>query len=102
MVLYVMTWDICNDTRESYGPWAQQALQQVLGTGDVVEFRAYRPTTGTAEVAATYEFADMASFAHWHESEAVKAVFGGMRQYCENVSAELWGPSPIVPAPIRS
>lgn len=102
MVLYVMTWDIRNETRDGYGAWAQQALQQVLGTGDVTEFRAYRPTTGGAEVAVTYEFADMGSFARWNESEAVKTVFETMRHYCSNVSADLWGPSPVVPAPIRS
>jgi heme-degrading monooxygenase HmoA len=73
----------------------------MLSTGDVVEFRAYRPVSGANEVAVTYEFADMTAFARWYQSEPVQEVVRESRRYCENMATELWGPSPVVPKPVR-
>ena len=101
MVLYVMKWDIRQDKAGGYGKWATSALQRMLSAGGVVEFRAFRPVSGASEVAVTYEFADMTGFARWYQSEAVQHVVQESREYCENMATELWGPSPVVPKPVR-
>jgi hypothetical protein len=49
----------------------------------------------------TYEFADMAAWASWYNNEGVQKVLTELHTLALNVNIELWGPSPVVPAPIR-
>ena len=67
----------------------------------MVEFRGYRPATGKSQVVVTYEFANMAAWESWYGNEDVQTVLEELRTLATNVSLDLWGPSPIVPAPIR-
>jgi len=101
MVLYTIKWNIHPDKAEEYGPWAKGAIQRTLGAGGVTEFRGYRPASGAFQVVVTYEFADMAAWAAWHETEAVQTVLTELHTLANDVTMELWGPSPIVPQPIR-
>ncbi len=101
MVLYVSKWDIRPEKAGEYAEWAKSALNRIFAVPGVVEFRGYRPATGSNEVAVTYEFADMNSWAAWMSNEDVRKVWAEARQYCDNISSELWGPSPVVPEPIR-
>lgn len=101
MVLYIMKWDIHPDKKEIYTEWTKGAISRTLGAGGVVEFRAYRPATGTAQVAVTYEFANMAAWETWYAHRDVQGVMDELHTLANNVSTELWGPSPVVPDPIR-
>ena len=101
MVLYVVKWDILPDKVEAYKQWAKSAIPQELAVPGVAEFRAYRPVTGSSQVVATYEFPDMAAWAAWQGHEDIQRIFDELHMYATNVSLELWGPSPVVPEPIR-
>ncbi len=101
MVLYVTKWDILPDKAEAYSRWTGPAIQRVLAVPGVAEFRGYRPATGASQVVVTYEFTDLATWAAWYAHEDVQKVFDELRTFVTNVSIELWGPSPIVPKPIR-
>lgn len=101
MVLYIMKWNIHPDKTAEYTAWAKGAIQRTVGAGGVTEFRAYRPASGSFQVVITLEFADMAAWATWHSTEVVQTVFVEMRTLANNVTTELWGPSPVVPQPIR-
>ena len=101
MVLWIMKWDINPAKVDSYGEWAQGAIPKVIGAGGVVEFRGYRPVTGGHRVVTTTEFADLTAWQAWYESEAVQNVLADMASMALNLETELWGPSPVVPQPIR-
>jgi quinol monooxygenase YgiN len=101
MVLAIMKWDIHPDKAEAYLKWTEGAIRRTLAAPGVVEFRAYRPVTGSYEVAVTYEFADLAAWAAWDSNEDVQKVLTEVHTLALNVTIELWGPSPVVPAPIR-
>jgi antibiotic biosynthesis monooxygenase (ABM) superfamily enzyme len=101
MVLHVFKWDIHPDKVEAYIKWTESAIKRTLAVPGVVEFRAYRPVTGTSQVVVTYEFADLASWAAWYGNEDNQKVMNERRTLTLNESNELWGPSPVVPAPIR-
>ena len=101
MVLYTMKWNIHPDKTEEYMAWAKGAIQRTLGVGDVIELRAYRPASGVFQVVLTLEFADMAAWSNWYSTEVVQTVFVEMRTLTTNATTELWGPSPVVPQPIR-
>ncbi len=100
MVLYIMKWDIHPDKVEAYLKWTESAVKRTAIPG-VVEFRAYRPASGSGQVVTTYEFADMGAWAAWESKEDIQKVRAELRTLALNVTAELWGPSPVVPAPIR-
>lgn len=101
MVLYCLKWNIHPDKAEEYTAWARGAIQRTLAAGGVTEFRGYRPASGGSEVVVTYEFADMATWAAWYDHDDVQQVVNELRTLANNVTMELWGPSPIVPQPIR-
>ncbi len=48
-----------------------------------------------------YEFADMATWAAWQSNKESQKVLTELHTLALNVTTELWGPSPVVPAPIR-
>lgn len=101
MVLQVMKWNIHPDKVEDYLKWTESAVKRTLAAPGVVEFRAYRPATGASQVVTTYEFADMATWAAWQSDEDVQKVLDELRALALNVNIEVWGPSPVVPEPIR-
>jgi heme-degrading monooxygenase HmoA len=101
MVIYAVKWDIRPEKAEAYSEWAQSAVSRLLAVPGVVEFRAYRPVTGCHQVVVTYEFTDMQAWASWRDNEATQKVFDEGSECMTNMSLELWGPSPIIPEPIR-
>ncbi len=101
MVLYVGKYDIRPEKAGEYVEWAKSAIARMSTIPGIVEFRAYRPATGSYQVVLTYEFADMKAWAAWNSNEDIQKLWDEARQYITNVSYELWGPSPVVPEPIR-
>jgi quinol monooxygenase YgiN len=101
MVLVVMKWNIQPDKVDTYSKWAQSAIQRTLAATGVVEFRAYRPVTGAHQVVITYEFADIAAWATWYDKAEVQKVLEELHTVANGVNIEIWGPSQIVPKPIR-
>lgn len=101
MVLYILKWDVLPGKEEAYANWVSGAMKRVLAVPGVVEFRAYRPVTGKSEVAAAYEFADLAAWAAWYTNEECQKALEELRSYATSIVAEIWGPSPLVPKPVR-
>ena len=101
MVLLVMKWNIHPDKTEAYLQWTDGAIKRTLAAPGVVEFRAYRPASGASQAVITYEFQDMVAWAAWQSSEDVQKVLAELRTLTLNVESEIWGPSPVVPKPIR-
>lgn len=101
MVLNVVKWDIHPDKVDAHRAWTESAIRRTLAAPGVVEFRAYRGAAGTSQVVVTYEFADLAAWAAWYSNNDVQQVLTELHTLALNVTHELWGPSPVVPKPIR-
>jgi antibiotic biosynthesis monooxygenase (ABM) superfamily enzyme len=101
MVLAVVKWDIHPDKTDAYLKWVPSAIQRDLAVPGVVEFRAYRMFVGSQQIVTTFEFADIAAWAAWQASAQVQQVLSELRTLALNVTSEVWGPSPVVPAPVR-
>jgi quinol monooxygenase YgiN len=101
MVLYVMKWDILPDREEAYLDWFEGTIQRTLTVPGVLEFRAYRPTNGTSQVAVTYEFADLTTWSAFYAHEDIQKAWEELKTFTTNLRTELWGPSPIVPKPLQ-
>ena len=89
------------DKLEAYLKWAEGAIKRMISAPGVIELRAYRGTAGTPQVVTTLEFADMSHWATWNSSEEAQKVYAELHTVAFNVTNELWGPSPVVPAPVR-
>ena len=101
MLLYVIKWNVHPDKGEAYAAFAKRAIPQTVGVPGLVEFRGYRPASGSSQVVVTYEFADMAAWSNWYNHDNVQQVIAELRTVAGDVTMEIWGPSPIVPQPIR-
>ena len=101
MVIYAMKWDILSEKAEAYKNWAASAVKRLVAVPGVVEFRAYRPITGCHQVMVTVEFTDMQALASWQNNEETLKVFEEGHSYRTNMTRDIWGPSPVIPGPIR-
>ena len=102
MVLYIMKYDILPDKAGAYARWASESgIPRIMEIAGLVEFRGYRPASGSHQIAATYEFTDMAAWAAWTAHPDYQKIMEEFRPFATNVSTELWGPSPVVPEPLR-
>ncbi|MCL4489103.1 MAG: antibiotic biosynthesis monooxygenase [Chloroflexi bacterium] len=101
MVLHVIKWDVHPDKTEAFQKWSEGAIRRKLAVPGIVEFRAYRGVAGAPQVVVTHEFADMAAWAAWNFSDEVQKIQAELRTFTVNVTSELWGPLPSVPAPMR-
>jgi antibiotic biosynthesis monooxygenase (ABM) superfamily enzyme len=100
-VLYVEKWNILPDKMEAYAKWTESAIRRTTTVPGVIEFRGYRPATGTHQVVVTYEFANLAAWAAWYTNEEIQKTRNELRTLVSDLNLELWGPSPIVLKPIR-
>ena len=101
MVLFVVKYDLHPDKLEAFRKVAEDALKRIPAVPGLVEFRAYRGAVGAPRIVETYEFVDMAAWAASWSNEEVQKKVTEFAPFARNLKRELWGPSPVVPAPIR-
>lgn len=101
MVVQIVKWNYHPDKLETAVKWQQEAIQRTVAVPGVVEFRAYRPASGSCRYLVTYEFADLEAWAAWYGHEETQKALGELHTLALDVTLELWGPSPVVPRPIR-
>ena len=101
MVLHVAKYDIQPGKLEEYQKWTEGAIKRALGVPGLLEFRAYRPVTGSFQIVLTYELADLAAWASWYGSATTQTLMSELYRFALNVNTEVWGPSPVVPVPLR-
>lgn len=106
MALYIMTWDLpfSAEQLKTYGEKAKTVwIPAILKQPGVKEFRAYRnPTLTTPNIMIHMEFDSMASIGQYLESEDIGTIMADLKNSgVTNISAQIWGGSPVVPEPIR-
>jgi hypothetical protein len=88
--------------QQAYQRWAKKAIGTVLQSPGVVEFRASRNMMASPQVRATSVFKNMADWGNFAENAewlALKAELSD--KFATNVCVDIWGPSPVVPEPLR-
>ncbi len=89
-----------NIDQKAYAATVRKVVEATLKAPGVVEFRAHRGFVAPAQVRGTtvwQTFTDWAKFLEgpWQQLEAE------LRVYATNIKVEVWGPSPIMPEPLR-
>lgn len=101
MVLSVLKWNIHPDKVQAYNDWVKSAITRTISVPGLIEFMAYRPVTGDHQIVATYLFSDLATWASWRSNEEIGKVLDELHTLATDITVEVWGPSPVVPKPIR-
>ena len=101
MVLYVVKYNIHPDKAEAFQAFSQRTIPQILALPGVVEFRAYRSASGSWQVVTTTEFGDMVAWANAVSSEVWQQLIVELHTLALDITVEVWGPSPVVPKPLR-
>jgi len=87
--------------QQAYSEFAKKAIGAVLQAPGLVEFRAYRNMLGSPQVRLVTVWQTLEDWARFGESAAWQALEAEMRTFIVNNHTELWGPSPVVPEPLR-
>lgn len=100
-VLAVFKGDFRPEMAAAWAEYAKVNVPVLLSIPGLVELRGYRTIAGSAQLVITEEFADLAAYAAWRAHPEAERVWVESHTYLENISLELWGPSPVSPTPIR-
>ena len=88
--------------QQAYLAWAKKAIGTVLQAPGIVEFRANRNMVTSPQIRTTSVFKTMADWGNFAESAEwldIKAELSD--QFATNICVDIWGPSPVVPEPMR-
>ena len=102
MIEVIGTWDILPGIDEqAYAALAKKLIGTLLRQPGFVEFRANRNFMGSPRVRTTYVWQTLADWANFAASAEYQALDAEGSRFTTNGHTELWGPSPVVPEPIR-
>jgi hypothetical protein len=106
-VLYVAKWEVSPNKYDAYMNWTfdetNGALRRILKIPSLMEFRGYNVSVSAVpyQFVGVSEFSNLAEWADWYKKEDIQKLFNELRFYTPNLTFELWGPSPLIPNPIR-
>ncbi|UCD80168.1 MAG: antibiotic biosynthesis monooxygenase [Desulfobacterales bacterium] len=96
------TWDLFPDAnQEAYGEFAKKAIGAILKAPGLIEFRASRNMLGSPQVRTTSVFRTLSDWAGFTDSNEWRGLEAELRNYADNIRVEIWGPSPVLPEPVR-
>lgn len=96
-----MKWNIPNQKVEEYMKWAKGAIPRVLKAPGLVEFRAYRAGAASHYILVIFEIESKEAFSKFWEFLQKERLLDEVYANTVDAVGELWGPSPLVPEPLR-
>lgn len=101
MIEVVLTYDFWPGVDEKvYAEWAKKAIATILKQPGLVELRANRNILGTPQLKTTTVWKTFADYGRFAET-AWPPLEPEMRKFVTNLRTEIWGPSPVIPQPLR-
>lgn len=86
----------------AYAEWAKKVIGHVLRSPGLIEFRAHRNLLGSPQIRSISVWESLADWQGFLQSEAWQAAEAELRgRFASNLRFELWGPSPVVPEPLK-
>ena len=87
--------------QQAYGEWGKKAVEKLLQAPGIIEFRGNRNVLGSPQVRSISVWQTLADWARHLESAEWQALESELRAFGSNLKVEIWGPSPVIPDPIR-
>ncbi|MCP4723998.1 MAG: hypothetical protein GY863_03125 [bacterium] len=103
MIEVNMTWRFLPKINHNdYVSWAKEANGIMIRASGLVEFRANRNLLGSPQVRITTVWEKLADWAEFNEGkdwQTQKSIL--LDRFAAEIKMDIWGPSEIVPEPIR-
>jgi heme-degrading monooxygenase HmoA len=87
--------------QRAYEELAKAVVAMALEATGIIEVRGNRNMLGTPQVRFTTVWKSLVDWAKFNESKEWQDAWAEMNPYLTDVVLEIWGPSPIVPEPMR-
>ena len=87
---------------KAYTNLARHATKMMMSADGFIEFRAHRNLTGSPQVRRTSVWESLSHWATVAQTPEFQNLTAEFRMYVTNLDVQLWGPSPLVPEPLRS
>lgn len=101
MIEVVMSYDLLPEVdQQAYAAWAKDAIGIVLQQKGLVELRANRNLLGTPQSRTVSVWQSISDWAAFNEGQWAP-LDQQLRKMATNLKVELWGPSPVMPEPVR-
>ena len=88
--------------QQAYGQLVAKAIDILRKAPGFVELRAHRNLLGSPQVRTTTVWQSVADWGKFREGTEQQAMEAELRAFVTNFKAELWGPSPLLPEPLRA
>jgi quinol monooxygenase YgiN len=86
---------------KAYAKLARKATQMMVSAPGFIEFHAHRNVVGSPHVRRTSVWKNLADWAVLAQQPEFQKLTAEFRTYVTNLEVQLWGPSPLVPDPIK-
>jgi heme-degrading monooxygenase HmoA len=102
MIEIVTTYDLRHQIdQEAYQAYVNKAVDTELRAAGFVELRAHRNMSGSPQVRVTHVWKSLADWARFVDSAESRALDPEFRSFVTNIEIQIWGPSPVMPEPLR-
>ena len=102
MVEVAFTYDFLPGVDEkAYARLAKNATRMMKAAEGFVEFHAHRNMLGSPHVRRTSVWQSFAHYAAFAETPDFQKLTADFRAYVTRLDVQVWGPSPLVPQPIK-
>ena len=96
------TWELLpNIDEKAYGEWAKKTVGKLLKAPGIVEFRAHRNILGSPQIRSTAVWQTLTDWANYADSDEWQTLDAEFRTFVKDIHIEIWGPSPVLPKPVR-
>ena len=101
MIEVAFTYDFLpNIDEKAYAKLARHATALMIAAEGFVEFRAHRNLIGSPQVRRTSVWKSLVHWASFAQTSEFQDITAEFRTFVTNLDVQLWGPSPLTPAPI--
>jgi len=102
MIEVAFTYDFLPGIDENaYAKLAKRATRMMVDAPGFIEFHANRNLLGSPTVRRTSVWKSFEHYARLIENPEFQKINTEFRTYVTNLDIVIWGPSPLIPAPIR-
>ncbi|HZX27917.1 MAG TPA: antibiotic biosynthesis monooxygenase [Telluria sp.] len=86
---------------KAYGEWVKRTVSAMMQAPGMIEFRAGRNILGAPQVRAATVWRSLEDWSRFTEGRDWQSIQAELQGYAAHVKVELWGPSPVLPEPMR-
>ena len=87
--------------QKAWAEFAKNTSATYMKQPGLIEYRANRNVLGSPQVRVTTVWQSLSDWAKFVQSKEWEAIQAQLRTFVTNIHIEIWGPSPVVPKPLR-